>query len=113
MRKTILLATALCLASNAMAQSYGNPLSATIGNNTYQAPSESSIYWQFTADQDYIATISQLGDCEVPTISVKEQGASSATEIRGVTAADYVTKIYAFERERLITSHLSLKKPER
>ena len=98
MRKTILLATALCLASNAMAQSYGNPLSATIGNNTYQAPSESSIYWQFTADQDYIATISQLGDCEVPTISVKEQGASSATEIRGVTAADYVTKIYAFEK---------------
>lgn len=61
MRKTLLFAAALCLASTtAMAQTYADPLQIQPGDNTYQASETGSYYWKFVADDDYIATIASM-----------------------------------------------------
>ena len=38
MRKTLLIAAALCLSASAMAQTFEKPLSVLQGNNLYSAP---------------------------------------------------------------------------
>ena len=57
MRKTLLFAAALCLSASAMAQTFENPLNVSQGNNLYSAHQAGDVYWKFTADQDYIATV--------------------------------------------------------
>lgn len=37
MRKTLLIAAALCLSASAMAQTFENPLNVSQGNNLYSA----------------------------------------------------------------------------
>ena len=97
MRKTLLFAAALCLASTtAMAQTYADPLKTQTGDNTYQASEPGSYYWKFVADDDYIATIGQYGESEVPSVSVEKYG--NPSNIYGVTASDWVTKMYALEK---------------
>ena len=97
MRKTLLFAAALCLASTtAMAQTYADPLKIQTGDNTYQASEPGSYYWKFVADDDYIATIGQYGESEVPSVSVEKYG--NPSNIYGVTASDWVTKMYALEK---------------
>ena len=97
MRKTLLFAAALCLASTtAMAQTYADPLQIQPGDNTYQASETGSYYWKFVADDDYIATIGQYGESEVPSVSVEKYG--NPSNIYGVTASDWVTKMYALEK---------------
>ena len=97
MRKTLLIAAALCLsATTATAQDFYNPLTPTEGNNSYQATSPGTIYWKFTADADYIATFGQYGDSEVPMVAIESNGRPSY--ITGVTASDWVTKIFALEK---------------
>lgn len=96
MRKTLLFATALCLASSAMAQTISNPLSAVTGDNTYEVTETGSIYWSFTADADYLATIGQYGESTVPNVAIK--GDAQPTQINGVTKSDYTTKVYALEK---------------
>lgn len=97
MRKTLLFAAALCLASTtAMAQTYADPLQIQPGDNTYQASETGSYYWEFVADDDYIATIGQYGESEVPSVSVEKYG--NPSNIYGVTASDWVTKMYALEK---------------
>ena len=97
MRKTLLFAAALCLAATtATAQTFADPLTPTEGNNSYQATSPSTIYWKFTADADYIATFGQYGDSEVPMVAIESNGRPSY--ITGVTASDWVTKIFALEK---------------
>ena len=71
MRKTLLFAAALCLASSAMAQTYSSPLSAQTGENTYDVTTPGTIYWTFTADNDYIATLGQYGESPVPNVAIK------------------------------------------
>ena len=66
MKKTLLLATALCLAANTMAQTFEKPLSVSQGNNLYNAAQKGDVYWVFKADQDYIATIKNYNDGELP-----------------------------------------------
>lgn len=45
MRKTLLIAAALCLAATtATAQEFANPLTPTEGNNSYQVESPGTIY---------------------------------------------------------------------
>ena len=97
MRKTLLFAAALCLASTtAMAQTYADPLKTQTGDNTCQASEPGSYYWKFVADDDYIATIGQYGESEVPSVSVEKYG--NPSNIYGVTASDWVTQMYALEK---------------
>lgn len=97
MRKTLLFAAALCLASTtAMAQTYANPLQIQTGDNTCQASEPATYYWQFVADDNYIATIGQYGDSETPMVAIESNGRPSY--INGVTASDYVSKIFALEK---------------
>ena len=97
MRKTLLFAAALCLAATtATAQTFADPLTPTEGNNSYQAESPGTIYWKFTADADYIATFGQYGDSEVPKVAIESNGRPSY--INGVTASDWVSKIFALEK---------------
>lgn len=97
MRKTLLIAAALCLAATtATAQEFANPLTPTEGNNSYQVESPGTIYWKFVADADYIATIGQYGSSDVPMVAFESNGKPSY--INGVTASDWVTKIFALEK---------------
>lgn len=97
MRKTLLFAAALCLAATtATAQEFANPLTPTEGNNSHQVESPGTIYWKFVADADYIATIGQYGSSDVPMVAFESNGKPSY--INGVTASDWVTKIFALEK---------------
>ena len=97
MRKTLLFAAALCLsATTATAQEFANPLTPTEGNNSYQVESPGTIYWKFVADADYIATFGQYGSSDVPMVAFESNGKPSY--INGVTASDWVTKIFALEK---------------
>ena len=57
MRKTLLIAVALCLSASAMAQTFEKPLAVSQGNNLYNTEKAGDVYWKVTADQDYIATV--------------------------------------------------------
>jgi len=93
MRKTLLIAAALCLAATtATAQEFANPLTPTEGNNSYQVESPDTIYWKFVADADYIATFGQYGSSGVPMVAFESNGKPSY--IKGVTAS----KIFALEK---------------
>lgn len=93
MRKTLLIAAALCLAATtATAQEFANPLTPTEGNNSYQVESPGTIYWKFVADADYIATFGQYGSSGVPKVAFESNGKPSY--IKGVTAS----KIFALEK---------------
>lgn len=93
MRKTLLIAAALCLAATtATAQEFANPLTPTEGNNSYQVESPDTIYWKFVADADYIATFGQYGSSGVPKVAFESNGKPSY--IKGVTAS----KIFALEK---------------
>lgn len=97
MRKTLLFAAALCLAATtATAQEFANPLTPTEGNNSYQVESPGTFYWKFVADADYIATFGQYGSSDVPMVAFESNGKPSY--INGVTASDWVTKIFALEK---------------
>lgn len=97
MRKTLLIAAALCLAATtATAQTFADPLTPTAGNNSYQVESKGTIYWKFVADADYIATFGQYGSSDVPMVAFESNG--SPSYINGVTASDGVTKIFALEK---------------
>lgn len=97
MRKTLLFAAALCLAATtATAQTFADPLAAKSGNNSYQAENPGTIYWKFVADADYIATFGQYGDSDVPMVAFESNGKPSY--INGVTASDWVSKIFALEK---------------
>ena len=96
MRKTLLFAAALCLAATtATAQDFANPLTPTAGNNSYQVESKGTIYWKFVADADYIATFGQYGESET-MVAIESNGRPSY--IKGVTASDGVTKIFALQK---------------
>lgn len=93
MRKTLLIAAALCLAATtATAQEFANPLTPTEGKNSYQVESPDTIYWKFVADADYIATFGQYGSSGVPKVAFESNGKPSY--IKGVTAS----KIFALEK---------------
>ena len=93
MRKTLLIAAALCLAATtATAQEFANPLTPTEGNNSYQVESPGTIYWKFVADADYIATFGQYGSSGVPKVAFESNGKPSY--IKGVTAST----IFALEK---------------
>lgn len=87
----------MCLAATtATAQTFADPLTPTEGNNSYQAEEPATIYWKFTADADYIATFSPYGESAVPEVAFENNG--SPSYINGVTASDYVTKIFALQK---------------
>ena len=87
----------MCLAATtATAQEFANPLTPTEGNNSYQVESPGTIYWKFVADADYIATFGQYGSSDVPMVAFESNGKPSY--INGVTASDWVTKIFALEK---------------
>ncbi len=98
MRKTLLFAAALCLSASAMAQTFEKPLSVSPGNNIYSAPQAGDVYWKFTADQDYIATIKNYDYGELPQLAILKEGETQLTSIIGTTASNWEDKIYAFEK---------------
>lgn len=98
MRKTLLIAAALCLSVSAMAQTFEKPLSVSPGNNIYSAPQAGDVYWKFTADQDYIATIKNYDYGELPQLAILKEGETQHTSIIGTTASNWEDKIYAFEK---------------
>ena len=98
MRKTLLFAAALCLSASAMAQTFESPLSVSPGNNIYNAPQAGDVYWKFTADQDYIATIKNYDYGELPQLAILKEGETQLTSIIGTTASNWEDKIYAFEK---------------
>ena len=79
-----------------MAQTYADPLQIQPGDNTCQASEPGSYYWKFVADDDYIATIGQYGESETPMVAIESNG--SPSYITGVTASDWVTKIFALQK---------------
>ena len=98
MRKTLLIAAALCLSASAMAQTFEKPLSVSQGNNLYSAPQAGNVYWVFKADQDYIATVGNYDGGEHPSVALLKDGAAKPTNIGGTFTPDYDGKIYAFEK---------------
>lgn len=98
MRKTLLIAAALCLSASAMAQTFEKPLSVSEGNNIYSAPQAGDVYWKFTADQDYIATVGFYDGGEHPSEAILKDGTAKPTNISGTFTPDYDGKIYAFEK---------------
>ena len=98
MRKTLLFAAALCLSASAMAQTFENPLKVSQGNNLYSAHQAGDVYWKFTADQDYIATVGIYDGGEYPSVALLKDGATKPTNIDGTFTPQYDGKIYAFEK---------------
>ena len=98
MRKTLLIAAALCLSASVMAQTFEKPLSVSQGNNLYNAAQAGDVYWKFTADQDYIATVGNYDGGEHPSVALLKDGAAKPTNIGGTFTPDYDGKIYAFEK---------------
>ena len=98
MRKTLLFAAALCLSASAMAQTFEKPLSVSPGNNIYSAAKAGDVYWKYTADQDYIATIKNYDYGELPQLAILKEGETQLTSIIGTTASNWEDKIYAFEK---------------
>lgn len=98
MRKTLLIAAALCLSASTMAQTFEQPLSVSPGDNHYNTAQAGDVYWKFTADQDYIATITSYNDGELPQLAVLKDGATQPTNIMGTYAFNIGGKIYAFEK---------------
>lgn len=98
MRKTLLIAAALCLSASTMAQTFEQPLSVSQGNNLYSAPQAGNVYWVFKADQDYIAKVGNYDGGEHPSVALLKDGAAKPTNIGGTFTPDYDGKIYAFEK---------------
>lgn len=98
MRKTLLIAAALCLSASTMAQTFEKPLTVSQGDNHYNTAQAGDVYWKFTADQDYIATIKSYNGGELPQLSILKDGATQPTNILGTTASNWEDKIYAFEK---------------
>lgn len=98
MRKTLLIAAALCLSASTMAQTFEQPLSVSPGDNHYNTAQAGDVYWVFKADQDYIATIKNYNGRELPQLAVLKDGETQPTNILGTTASNWEDKIYAFEK---------------
>lgn len=98
MRKTLLIAAALCLSASTMAQTFEQPLSVSQGNNLFNTAKAGDVYWAFTADQDYIATVGNYDGGEHPSVALLKDGAAKPTIIGGTFTPDYDGKIYAFEK---------------
>lgn len=98
MRKTLLIAAALCLSASTMAQTFEQPLSVSPGDNHYNTAQAGDVYWVFRADQDYIATIKNYNGGELPQLAVLKDGETQPTNILGTTASNWEDKIYAFEK---------------
>lgn len=98
MRKTLLIAAALCLSASTMAQTFEQPLSVSPGDNHYSAPQAGNVYWVFKADQDYIATVGNYDGGEHPSVALLKDGAAKPTNIGGTLTPDCDGKIYAFEK---------------
>lgn len=98
MRKTLLIAAALCLSASTMAQTFEQPLSVSPGDNHYNTAQAGDVYWVFKANQDYIATIKNYNGGELPQLAVLKDGETQPTNILGTTASNLEDKIYAFEK---------------
>lgn len=98
MRKTLLIAAALCLSASTMAQTFEKPLTVSQGDNHYNTAQAGDVYWVFKADQDYIATIKNYNGGELPQLAVLKDGETQPTNILGTTASNWEDKIYAFEK---------------
>lgn len=98
MRKTLLIAAALCLSASTMAQTFEQPLSVSPGDNHYNTAQAGDVYWVSKADQDYIATIKNYNGGELPQLAVLKDGETQPTNILGTTASNLEDKIYAFEK---------------
>lgn len=98
MRKTLLIAAALCLSASTMAQTFEQPLSVSPGDNHYNTAQAGDVYWVFKAHQDYIATIKNYNGGELPQLAVLKDGETQPTNILGTTASNWEDKIYAFEK---------------
>lgn len=98
MRRTLLIAAALCLSASTMAQTFEQPLSVSPGDNHYNTAQAGDVYWVFKADQDYIATIKNYNGGELPQLAVLKDGETQPTNILGTTASNWEDKIYAFEK---------------
>lgn len=98
MRKTLLIAAALCLSASTMAQTFEQPLSVSPGDNHYNTAQAGDVYWVFKANQDYIATIKNYNGGELPQLAVLKDGETQPTNILGTTASNWEDKIYAFEK---------------
>lgn len=98
MRKTLLIAAALCLSASTMAQTFEQPLSVSPGDNHYNTAQAGDVYWVFKADQDHIATIKNYNGGELPQLAVLKDGETQPTNILGTTASNWEDKIYAFEK---------------
>ena len=98
MRKTLLIAAALCLSASAMAQTFEKPLSVSQGNNLYSAPQAGNVYWVFKAAQDSLAKVGNYEGGEHPSVALIKDGADQPTNIGGPVTHEYAGKIYAFEQ---------------
>lgn len=104
MRKTLLIAAALCLSASTMAQTFEQPLSVSPGDNHYNTAKAGDVYWKFTADKDYIATITSYNDGDLPQVAVLKDGATQPTNIMGTFAIDLGAISMPSKRERPTTS---------
>lgn len=100
MKKGLLFATALCMATSAMAQtSIETALDAQTGKNNYQVDGQESqtIYWKFTADKDYLAKVSPLeGKYDIPNVIIVNGDGNQVT--LGGASAGYPKQVYAMKK---------------
>lgn len=99
MRKVLLFATALCLSSAAMAQTtIDSALDAVSGDNSYTLGDDvesASVFWKFTADKDYYATLDKVDESPMPSVAYEKDG--SLVTING-TNLTYPKVLYAFKK---------------
>lgn len=106
MKKIVLFASAFFLTAAAgWAQtSYDSALSAAVGNNSYtvEGNSADSVFWKFTADKNYLATIGPL-DGKYDQVTVTTIRANADTQKNDTIAlvgaqAAYPNKIYPLKK---------------
>lgn len=100
MKKGLLFATALCMATSAMAQTtIETALDAQTGKNSYQVDGteSQSIYWKYTADKNYLAKVSPMeGKYDTPNVLIYDADGNEVT-LTGCNAG-YPKKAYALKK---------------
>lgn len=104
MKHHLLILPFVCmLASNGMAQNTTDTaIDAVIGENKYTITGEQSqtVYWKFTADKNYVATVTPLTG-SAPTVGVlSDDGNTSEAELTTMQGAsfNYPTYVYPFKK---------------
>ncbi len=100
-KKLLFLSTACMMATAAVAQNtIATAIDAQGGDNKYTVTGEQSqtVYWKFTADKNYLATVAPLTSSgSAPSVGIVSDGADYITTMKGATVS-YPTYAYPMQK---------------